>query len=443
MKTRTIFTVGFSSFALSCAAIGGIGTLSSLAVASAKHETQDVKRAAKEAAVARKALQKRQSADAMAHAEAAVAMDPQNAQHRALLGEAYLFAGRFVSAGQALTDALSLDPSNGRAALNLSLAQIATGDWNAARTTLEAHADTIGTADRGLALALAGDPAGAVQILMAATQAEGDAKLRQNLALALALSGEWQKARLVASADLSPADVDQRMMQWASFARPANSYDQVASLLGVAAVADQGQPTKLALNLSNTSLAVAQAVDPVDVYMPGSTPEAVPAPVAETPQQVAAVEAQPVEVAPAPAFETPTTSGVVFAARQEVVQSVPQAKAQPTQAAAVVRKSAPVRAGKGGYYVQIGAFANANVARIAWNRAAQRVPVLADHAPTGMRINARGRSLYRLSVGGFARGEADGLCGKIRSSGGVCFVRAGAGDQLASWAKGGMQLAAR
>ncbi|MFX6040683.1 hypothetical protein ABTE96_22175, partial [Acinetobacter baumannii] len=81
-------------------------------------------------------------------------------------------------------------PDDGRAALSLALAQIATGNWEGARATITAHANHIAPADRGLAIALAGDPAGAVDILTAAARApEADAKTRQNLALALALAG--------------------------------------------------------------------------------------------------------------------------------------------------------------------------------------------------------------------------------------------------------------
>ncbi|MGJ3628208.1 hypothetical protein AB5I41_16950 [Sphingomonas sp. MMS24-JH45] len=133
-------------------------------------------------------------------------------------------------------------------ALNLALAQIATGKWAEARTTLDRHADTVPTADRGLALALAGDPAAAVTLLTAATRtAAADAKTRQNLALAMALSGEWQQARTLIGLDLAPAEADARIVQWAALARPAGASDQVAALLGVTPAADPGQPVALAL----------------------------------------------------------------------------------------------------------------------------------------------------------------------------------------------------
>ena len=60
-----------------------------------------------------------------------------------------------------------------------------------------------------------------------------------------------------------------------------------------------------------------------------------------------------------------------------------------------------------------------------------------------MKISARGQNFYRLSVGGFARGDADMLCRKVRASGSACFVRAGAGDQVAAWSSRGVQLAMR
>ncbi|WP_430983686.1 hypothetical protein, partial [Escherichia coli] len=80
----------------------------------------------------------------------------------------------------------------------LALAQIATGDWAGARKTLDTHAATIPVADRGLAIALAGDPATAVEVLEPAARApEADAKIRQNFALSLALAGRWREAQTV------------------------------------------------------------------------------------------------------------------------------------------------------------------------------------------------------------------------------------------------------
>jgi len=61
------------------------------------------------------------------------------------------------------SDALTLDPSDGRVALNLVLAKIAQGDWAGARSTLQTQGTTIPASDRGLAFALAGDPVTAIR----------------------------------------------------------------------------------------------------------------------------------------------------------------------------------------------------------------------------------------------------------------------------------------
>ena len=88
-------------------------------------------------------------------------------------------------------------------------------------------------ADYGLALALAGQPQAAVSVLDgAARQVGADARVRQNLALAHALGGDWEMARTVASQDVAADQLDARIQQWMTFAKPAKASDQVASLTG-------------------------------------------------------------------------------------------------------------------------------------------------------------------------------------------------------------------
>ena len=60
-----------------------------------------------------------------------------------------------------------------------------------------------------------------------------------------------------------------------------------------------------------------------------------------------------------------------------------------------------------------------------------------------MNISSAAGNFYRLSVGGFARADAAALCRRYKAQGGDCFVRAGAGDKVALWAKGNRQLASR
>jgi Flp pilus assembly protein TadD len=459
MKTRTLLSIGLSALVLTGTA-GGFALPGMTAVASS---SESPKRAASEAAAAQKAMAKRQGDKAVRHAELAVQFAPNSAEYRALLGQAYLLAGRFVSARQALGDSLMLNPDDAAVALNLTLAQIAMGDWSGARRTLDQN-DNIPASDRGLAYALAGDPMRAVDILEpAARAADSSPKTRQNFALSLALAGRWAEAKTVASMDLAPAEADSRIMEWASFARPTNAYDQVASLLGVRAVQDGGQPVQLALVIPTQNVGVAAvepapAANPVDAYMPGTPSNAVEVATEvsdETGVDVAAV------VPTAPVFETvadvATGPRIVFAPRAEIVQAIPASVRgpAPVRAVAPARAASPVRVAaapapaqrnyaKGNFYVQLGAFDSSGVARDARRRTAARVPAIARHTPQGANVTTKSGSFYRLSVGGFARADADSLCQTVRSTGGNCFVRVQAGDQVASWARGGRtQLAAR
>ena len=470
MKTRTMLSLGLSALVLT-GTVGGVAFPGFVASAAS---AENPKRAASEAAAARKYLAKRKADKAVQHAELAVSYAPNVAEYRALLGQAYLLAGRFASARQALTDALTLDPGNAGVALNLTLAQIAQGDWSGARRTLDAH-DNINASDRGLAYALAGDPVRAVEILEpAARAADATPKTRQNLALSLALAGRWPEAKSVAAIDQSPDDVDTRIMQWASFARPTNAYDQVASLLGVRAVADAGQPIALALVIpsqQNVGVAAVEApaapvADPVDTYMPGTPSNAVEVATqvsAETGVEVAAVEPvvveQPVVEPVAPVAFASASPTIVFGPRVEIVQNIvapvvrplPAPGARPATRVAQVKAPAPAAAApqrvayaKGNFYVQLGAYDSPGVARDAWNRTKSRVPALARQTPQGMNVSTKAGNFYRLSVGGFARGDADALCRNVRASGATCFVRAGAGDRVASWIRPGeTRLASR
>lgn len=430
MTNRTFVSLGLSALVLGGATVGcagGGGSIASAGTRAATAPDDAARRAAKAIA--------RGDAAAVALAEAAVAGAPTRADFRVLLGQSYIKAGRFQSARDAFADALTLQPDNGRAALNLALAQIATGDWGAARATLDVHAGRIAASDRGLAIALAGDPAGAVQLLMAAAREPGaDAKLRQNLGLALALAGQWPLARTVAATDMSPADVDRRMAEWAAFAQPAAASDQVAALLGVTATADTGRPAVLALN---APVPVAPAPAAAEMVM------ALPV--------VPASEPVPALAAPAPTPAAQPVSAVRFGPRQEVAQPLPvpllradgplKIAASPVRAT-IFKAAAPAarQTASGEWVVQLGAFQNAAVARDAWSRLRRRHAGFIGQQPRGMDFRSGGGDVYRLSVGGYDRAGADGVCRSVRAKGGACFVRRAAGDRLAHWARPGVRL---
>ena len=217
--------------------------------------------AVKSADKARDALTDGKVSKAVAYAEAAVAASPRDGAYRALLGQAYLSDGRFASASAALTEAMELGTTDANTVIALTLANLAQNKTSEAMALLNAHRDILPAPDMGLALALAGDSESAIYVLSEAARAEGaTARTRQNLALALALSGRWAQARILASQDLSLDKVEGRMAEWSKLANDNNSALRVASLIGVTAQTDGGMPVRLALsNFTGTQMAAADA----------------------------------------------------------------------------------------------------------------------------------------------------------------------------------------
>ncbi len=405
------------------------------------HETAGSEKAAAQAAEqARKLMGKRKFADAVEKAEEAVAAMPRLAEYRALLGQAYLSAGRFQSAETTLGEAASLDPSNARAGLNLVLAQIANAHGDRALATLDAYRERLSAADYGLAAALAGDLAGATNVLEAAVRGPGaDAKTRQNLALTYALANRWREARIMAAQDLSGEALYLRMTEWAAFAVPSASSQQVASLLGVTPVTDPGQPAQLALvptaevRVALAPTAPVIAADPA----PATVADADPAPafeVSETPASTTAVAVEPAAAPPRAAPPVRSSAAI----RQVVLP------ASNSTAAGSERSFRPVQSGT--FVVQLGAFSTAARAEAAWRGASGRYRALDNYSAATGRIQVRNVSLYRISVSGFtSRAAAGQVCARIKAAGGDCFVRSVAGDTPLQWAsaKGTTRLASR
>ncbi len=380
----------------------------------------------------------------MALAERLVAADPHQAAYRALLGQGYLQAGRFASARQAFTDALQLDPQDGRSALNLALAMIAGGNGQGARALLQRHAGAIPAADLGLALSLSGDPAEGVRILTAAAREQGaSVKTRQNLALSLALAGQWTwhawRRRRHGSGRCRGADAGMGVLRCHD--QPA---DQVASLLGVRPASDRGQPLVLALNAAPSAAVVQDMV------------QALPQPAAPF-----AIDKAPAQMAEAPAappvVEDSSAARILYAARQEVVQPLaPQPLAAPTQEARVrrmaaglvttpallrrprnaARPSGPRRLERADRRVR-----KEDGAQKAWALLTRRFAGLSDYAPQSGTIRRPGRQ----SLSPVGRQSHPHRCGHavppLSRRGGACFVRRQADDRMAYWARPGVGMA--
>ena len=411
------------------------------------------------------ALEANDLSTAVSFAERAVEVNPEDAGVRALLGNTYFAAGRFASAESAYKDALAIAPTQSPLILKLALVQIAQGKNGEATGLLESNRGQLDPADFGLALTLAGRAADAIPVLEAAARVpNADSRVRQNLALAYAFAGDWDRSRLVAGQDVPASQLDARMQQWIQLAKPSKTYDQVAALTGVTpAASDPGQPTRLALvrqpEAQMAQAAPAPAPQPAFVEAAPLPPPAVEA--APQPQFAEAVPPPPpayVEAAPPPpppAVEetpvrvpAPSAIAAMAAAAPEAPAAfaalAPKIKApKPAKLhkASVTAKLPPVRdavlrSGKSRAVVQLGAYRSPQHVATAWNTLTQRYPALRSYLPLRARFDSPKGTFYRLSIQGFAsQQEAIARCRLLKSRGGNCFVRNVAGDapiQIAS-----------
>jgi D-alanyl-D-alanine carboxypeptidase len=368
---------------------------------------------------------------AISFAERAVTKTPNDAGFRALLGNAYFAGGRFQSAETAYRDSLTLYSNQPRVVLKLALVEIALGKPNEALSFLQAAKDVLDPSDYGLAVALAGHSAEAIPVLEAAARdPNADSRVRQNLALAYALAGDWNNARAVASQDVPADQVDGRIHQWMQLASPKRASDQVAALVGVTPSAiDPGEPVQLALNKTDTRLAAAA---PVSSPVPAPAPAAQQAPLPKDAEVALATQpsVQVAEAMPSPIVPDIVTAPAPSPASKLVRAPRPAAKAAATKPAsrATVREASAVR-GNSKAVVQLGSFSNPKNVIAAWNAASHRFGALQSYSPMSARFSSAKGTFYRLSVHGFgSTNEALALCSTLRHSGGACFVRSVAGD---------------
>lgn len=417
---------------------------------------------------AQAALAKGQVDKAIKLVETAAAANPREPKYRALLGQAYLKAGRFHSAVSAFNDAMKLGDNGARTALGLSLATVAAGQPRDAVSILDDWRDSIPASDLGLALALAGETSRGVAILADALRSgDNSPKLRQNLAYAYALDGRWREARLMMSQDVPADQLDGRISDWAMKAKPEDFRERVATLLGAPLdEVDPGLPARLALVDSPDTeqvaaeaaavhepaeVAVAEAPAPTAVapafaeLPPANAPAAAPAPAADLADYAPVSAAAPAPVVEAPVAARPqqasfaTTFATGLATQfvsQPIVQALPASYAIAAawiapQRAAPVRQSAPrvatrqAAVGGGTHLVQLGSFSSPQGARRAWGYYAAKNPELRGYRMTITPAVVRGKNFWRVAAAGFTGGtNATGMCSAVKSRGGVCFAYA-------------------
>jgi D-alanyl-D-alanine carboxypeptidase len=397
---------------------------------------------------AEKSLAKGKTDRALTFAELAVEADMQNRDYRALLARVYMAQGRFVAAERTLMDVMELGQVDPRTVISLALTRIAQGQVDSAVSLVEANRAIVPVSDYGLTLALAGRSSDAINVLTDAIRTDNaTSRTRQNLALAYALDGRWRDARVMASQDMAQDKVNERIAEWAQYARP-NAYTmRVAGLLNVRPnMDDVGQPVRLALN-SAAPVGLAQAdVQAAPVEMAYAQPAVElaaigPAPVADSAGFAAvetAVKLAEVEPVAAPVFEAP-----LIKAQQGPAKSASAPK--PVKLAlADVAPSKPASVG-GSHLVQLGAFASTANAQAAWNKLSKRYGVLNGFSAASSTVTVGGKKLTRLAAMGFGNAAtANAACSQIKAQGGVCLVRSVGGEAPVRLASAqGRRIAAR
>lgn len=404
-------------------------------IASASAKPQAAERQANKLHAEAYALAGKQDyATALDRAEQAVELAPRDAGYRLMLADLYLKNGRYASAETAFSDVLTLAPDNNRAALSLALIQIALGKTYQASARLDSIADRAAASDVGLAYALAGRTDRAIALLEAAAREHNaSGRTRQNLALAYALSGDWQKARVTAAQDVSPIQLERRMEQWSAMAKPAEGHTQVATLLGVQPVADDaGQPARLALAPAPGENQAFAAAEPQPAAFVPATETFVPvADVPAAPVTLASTDIVAPVARPAALFESPAGNDYKPVPRFARADESPAVKRVP------VRKAGLSHArGDSPFVVQIGAYTTPGSVERAWEAAQARYRFDEATTPLTTTVTIPGRGVFhRLAVSGFAsRAGAADLCASIKARGGTCFVRSNAGDAPIQWA---------
>jgi len=411
---------------------------------------------------AQSALAKGKVDKALTHAEAAVLAEPRNSGFRALLGAAYLEAGRFEAAATSFGDAIELGDNDPRTVLSYALAKTAIGDGASAIEVLSDWEGAINPADLGLAFALAGKPERGVHILVNALRSgQNNAKVRQNLAYSYALAGNWRGARVMAAEDVPADQLDARLSNWAATAKPEDVQRRVANLLQIQPSSAGGVPSHLALaNFPSQRAMVAEAATQADVARELSDTDLVEAPTQPSEAEtlafkldttpdatvsniLAATTSTPVvqsipTAGPAP-IAVPTPAPAVSAAPRfvsnAVVQKVPETTREERKAPRRVAKKAPQRRmaatraassdkSANSHMVQLGSFSTRAVAKAKWSEMQKRFPALKGHDVVITKAEVNGKIFYRVAAAGFGPRSARSLCGTVKSSGLGCFAYA-------------------
>ena len=404
-------------------------------------------------------------------AERAIQLDPNLAKARKTLAQSYFSLGRFQSSAEAYGDLMAMQPTDAGHQLGAAIAALTLGETMKARLLADrASATEERHTDVALVYVLLGDfERGIAMLENVVRSGESTPRTRQNLALAQALSGEWNDARVTAAMDLAPQAVEERIAQWAALAVSDDPAWRTVSLVGVNRhPSDAGRPIMLAWQPPAPEAVQLAAVEaPAVVAVPAPTATVatvvtppVPAADAAVATQLAVIDADPEldeervvvatisdvavpeasAAAPAPVVRVDPPAVVRQASRLTVAPRLPEldlgdaaetelkVDAAPASKAVAAETSAPAKlpsADGGDWLVQLGSYAAAQDAKDNWLALKRRTEFLSDYTATRSRAAVDGKTYYRLSVGKFGTpADAKALCAAVKKAGESCFVRA-------------------
>jgi len=163
---------------------------------------------------------------------------------------------------------------------------------------------------------------------------------------------------------------------------------------------------------NDTPPPVQSSVAPLPVPRPPVASAATPKPA--TPKSTARVATTPREPAPIDATNQPMQLGGA---------AKPAAAAKPVQVAEAQTGAPDAAGGAGAYSVQLAAPPSEEEARAAQVKLLKQYSGVLSSYHTSIRKAVAGdKTVYRVRVGGLSHDEATGLCQKLQSSGGNCFV---------------------
>jgi Flp pilus assembly protein TadD len=311
--------------------------------------------------------------------ERARVIDPQNVTVLRNLGRAYVALSEFDKAQGAYLAALSADPSDTRTLNGLGLSYDLAGDHDTAQSHYRAGltsrpADVDLQNNLAFSLISAGDYKQAIEVLEPlVNSASATARQRQNLALAYGMLGREEDVKRVASADLSPVEIERNLSVYRQLRNETKTKETLRSV-GTPNFKDGSLSNKPTADLppqlptaepkmseAEPATATPVVVEPVTASAPTALTVEPATPAATAAEPSAPAESSAIVLTPSQVMDTPRPS-----ASEKKAVKVQAAPAEPAPSAGPAPASVVNTTAFGSDKVFLGTFASEAAAREAW-----------------------------------------------------------------------------